>query len=355
MMKKMWIQTVSIGSLLVAASVANATDIQVTVDGTPVKFGLAKPISSQGRILVPLRGVFEQMGAFVQWNPASRTIDAQRDTTQVKLIIGNNYATVNGTEVKLDTPPQIVNGGTMVPLRFLSESLGANVNWKAEERLVAISTNGDPSDQNINPRDPEHPRDPGHHNDGTPKVERVVDAFTVIPVTLSTNLRSDRNRKGDTFMATVDTKGQDDYAGIPDGSKLHGVVVSAKPQEGKDPGTLELAFDSIILPNGKKFPIDGTTYSLDSKELEKNEDGVLMAKNKQQNNRAVYAGYGAGAGILVGLLDNGKIDLTKALIGGLLGFALGSAEKAKQNPVDVNLVKGSTMGVRLNQSVALKI
>jgi len=350
-----WIQTVSLGSALLAVSVVSASDIQVTVDGIPVKFGLAKPLSSQGRILVPLRGVFEHLGAYVQWNPATRTIDAQKDTTQVKLIIGNNYATVNGTEVKLDTPPQIVNGGTMVPLRFLSESLGANVNWKAEERLVAISTNGDPSDQNINSRDPENPRNPNHNQDGTPKVERVIDAFTVIPVTLRSDLSSIRNRKGDTFSATVDTKGQDDYAGIPEGSRLQGVVVQAKPQEGKDPGTLELAFDTLILPNGKKFHIDGTTYSLDSKELEKNDDGILIAKNKQQNNRAAYAGYGAGAGILVGLLDNGKLDLGKALIGGLLGLAVGSDEKGKQNPTDVKLEKGSVMGVRLNESVAIRL
>jgi hypothetical protein len=345
MMNKL-IRTVSALALVSGAAFAgNGSDIQVTVDGTPIRFGLAKPIKTGGRVLVPLRGVFEQMGAFVQWNGATRTIDAQKDTTQVKLIIGNNYATVNGTEVKMDTPPQIVNGGTMVPLRFVSEALGANVSWKADQQLVAISTDGATMDENNKPSDPE----------GQTTSERIIDAYTVIPVTLSEELSSSDSRKGDKFVVSVDTKNEDDYAGIPAGSKLSGSVVQSTAHTGDKPGTLELAFDKLILPNGKSVRIEGSTYSLDGKELEKNEDGVMIAKNKKQDNRAVYAGYGAGAGILIGLLDNGRLDLGKALLGGLLGLGVGSVEKPKEKPTDVVLKKGMALGVRLNHSVALKL
>ena len=79
-----------------------------------------------------------------------------------------------------------------------------------------------------------------------------------------------------------------------------------------------------------------------------------VKKNKKKDNRMVYAGYGAGAGVLVGLLGDGKLSLEKALIGGLLGFVIGSVEKPKQQPTEVKLDRGTLLGVRLNEQLALK-
>ncbi len=117
-----------------------AQAINVTLNGQPVQFTGTRPMVVSGRVLVPLRGVLEQMGAFVGWDPASRTVYAQKSGTSVELPIGSRTATVNGQQVTLDVPAQIVGGSTMVPLRFLSEALGADVSWNAPTRTVVIAT-----------------------------------------------------------------------------------------------------------------------------------------------------------------------------------------------------------------------
>jgi hypothetical protein len=114
--------------------------VNVTIDGAPVRFTGTQPMVMQGRVLVPLRGVLEQMGAFVGWDSATRTVFAQKSGIDVQLPIGSRTATVNGRTVGLDVPAQIVGGSTMVPLRFLSESMGSEVAWENTTRTVMIAT-----------------------------------------------------------------------------------------------------------------------------------------------------------------------------------------------------------------------
>jgi len=113
--------------------------VRVFVDGDQVQFD-QPPIVVGSRVLVPLRGIFEKMGAFVEWNPANRTVRAVRGTTVVELQIGSRVARVNGNPITLDVPAQIVGGRTLVPLRFISESLGARVDYDAPTRTVNIIT-----------------------------------------------------------------------------------------------------------------------------------------------------------------------------------------------------------------------
>ncbi|HEY6103713.1 MAG TPA: copper amine oxidase N-terminal domain-containing protein, partial [bacterium] len=115
--------------------------VRVFVDGDQVLFD-QPPITQGGRVLVPLRGIFEKIGAFVEWNAATRSVRAARGTTLVELQIGSRIARVDGRAVTLDVPPMVVGGRTLVPLRFISESLGAAVDYRAESRTVLISTTG---------------------------------------------------------------------------------------------------------------------------------------------------------------------------------------------------------------------
>ncbi len=118
-----------------------AQTIRVIVDGSPVFFD-QPPVSIGGRVLVPVRGVFERMGATVQWNPMTNTVLAVRGTTQIQLMIGSRQAYVNGVLVTLDVPAMVINGRTLVPLRFISESLGATVDWDEASRTVLITSSG---------------------------------------------------------------------------------------------------------------------------------------------------------------------------------------------------------------------
>lgn len=133
--------TLAAGLLLAAPALAQG-GIGVTVNRRPVNFTGQGPIQSRGRVLVPLRGVLEKLGAYVTYNSARREVRAVRNQTQIRLPIGGDTAQVDGRPVPLDVPARIVNGSTMVPLRFVAEALGAQVNYEAATSTVAIRTGG---------------------------------------------------------------------------------------------------------------------------------------------------------------------------------------------------------------------
>jgi len=132
--------------------------ISVIVDGNPVVFHGVGPQQVNGRVLVPLRGVLEKMGAYVDWQSAGQLITAQRGDTTINLRIGERSAQVNNRTVNLDVPAEIYRGSTMVPLRFMSEALGADVRWEPSQYAVLISTGSGVRDQPIgNPPPPYNP------------------------------------------------------------------------------------------------------------------------------------------------------------------------------------------------------
>ncbi len=130
---------------LVTMSHAQNGRILVTVNDDPVQFGAADPMMMNGRVLVPLRGVLEKMGAFVSWESRAQLVTASKGDINLEMRIGERYALVNQRTVPLDVPAMIYRGSTLVPLRFMSEALGAEVQWDARASHVRILT--DPSGQ----------------------------------------------------------------------------------------------------------------------------------------------------------------------------------------------------------------
>jgi len=178
----------------------------------------------------------------------------------------------------------------------------------------------------------------------------ALDPGSVIPVTLNTELSSNNSQPGDTFTATVDTS-REAYNHLMKGATVDGVVRRATPQSGSDPGTLELAFTRLKLSNGESYPISGTVTSLDSKDLQVGSNGVLKAVKTNKDQSLTYAGIGAGAGALVGILSGGKIRFEDLLLGGGLGYAAGQLLKGTQQVHDVDLKPGTPVGVLLGQRV----
>lgn len=129
----------SILAVLLALPALCGPNLQVLVDQQPLSFD-QPPIMQEGRVLVPLRGVFESLGADVVYLASSRTIKATRGRTQVELTLGSRSAMVDGRSVYLDVPAISHGGRTMVPLRFVSEALGADVDWQAATRTVSITS-----------------------------------------------------------------------------------------------------------------------------------------------------------------------------------------------------------------------
>jgi uncharacterized protein YvpB len=99
------------------------------------------PINDGGRVLVPFRGIVEGMGGQVSWDEATRTVTATKGEQRVVLPVGSQQAQVNGNSVQLDVPAKIVGGRTMIPVRFVSEALGADVKWEGVLSRVVITGN----------------------------------------------------------------------------------------------------------------------------------------------------------------------------------------------------------------------
>lgn len=114
--------------------------IHTLVDGTLILFKDVQPAMVNARVMVPVRGVFEHFEAYVTWDEATRTVHAERGEDRLSLPLNSKTATKNGVQISLDTPAMVYRGRTMVPLRFLSEALGARVEWNAAQNTVAIST-----------------------------------------------------------------------------------------------------------------------------------------------------------------------------------------------------------------------
>ena len=91
-----------------------------------------------GTILIPLRSMFEQMGATVSYNPGSRTVDVSKPGSDVKVTVGKPEVVINGETRPLDVPPEIYQGHVVVPVRVISEGMGAYVQWVPEKKLVVV-------------------------------------------------------------------------------------------------------------------------------------------------------------------------------------------------------------------------
>lgn len=106
--------------------------------------GWLRPTQSQaqhienGRILVPLRSVFEKMGAKVNWDSATMTVRAVKGSTAVVLQIGSLAPTINGDVKPIDVAGKIVDGRTLAPLRFVCEAFGGTVDWNADTQTATV-------------------------------------------------------------------------------------------------------------------------------------------------------------------------------------------------------------------------
>ncbi|MHB8918286.1 MAG: copper amine oxidase N-terminal domain-containing protein, partial [Desulfocucumaceae bacterium] len=138
-MKKAIVCILFLISLLGFTSQAEAQP-NVLLNGQALNFDVAPEVEN-GRILVPVRAIFEAMGANLVWDGVYQAVIATRGDIEVVLQIGNDKAFKNGNEIKLDVPAKIMNGRTMVPLRFVSESFGAEVSWDADTSTVNVTYN----------------------------------------------------------------------------------------------------------------------------------------------------------------------------------------------------------------------
>lgn len=133
--------TVFLAVMLCAVPVTAAEMPQIVIDNTRLDVPMDQlPFIEDGRTLVPLRSIFEALGASVAWEEATQKVTARKGDVQIELTVDSSTAYINGRAVTLDKPAKVINGRTFVPLRFVGEAFGATVSWLADSDTVAIIT-----------------------------------------------------------------------------------------------------------------------------------------------------------------------------------------------------------------------
>ncbi len=116
-----------------------ASNVKIMVDGKMMR-PPTPPLMMNGHVLLPMRSVFEQLGANVNWNASRHEVMATKGDRRMMLRVGDRNAEVNGKMMALDSAPMMYRNNVYVPLRAVSEALGANVAYNSSRREVAITT-----------------------------------------------------------------------------------------------------------------------------------------------------------------------------------------------------------------------
>ena len=131
------ISIILILSSVVSFGVMADDGIKIIINSEPKTFDVMPQIID-GRTMVPMRGIFEAFGAKITWVDVTKTVVAETPDIALTLTVGKTTAKVNGEAKSLDVPAQIIEGRTMVPVRFIAESLGCKVEWQADTKTVVI-------------------------------------------------------------------------------------------------------------------------------------------------------------------------------------------------------------------------
>lgn len=117
--------------------------VNVYVNNEKVEFDV-NPVIENGRTLVPLRGVFEKLGANVDWNKNIQEVVIKDAYNEIEMILGKDKVMVNGEIMDIDVPTKMINSRTFAPLRFISENMGHEVKWDQNTSSVYITKNNSP-------------------------------------------------------------------------------------------------------------------------------------------------------------------------------------------------------------------
>ncbi len=128
-----------VSSGLLQSQVQAAAPIGIYINGVRLSTDQA-PVVVSNRALLPLRAIFEALDATVLWNQKTKVVTANKDGKTIVLKLGAKTATINNSTVALDVPVQSIKGRTMIPVRFVSEALGEEVNWNSSTQRVTITT-----------------------------------------------------------------------------------------------------------------------------------------------------------------------------------------------------------------------
>ncbi|AOT68305.1 stalk domain-containing protein [Geosporobacter ferrireducens] len=164
-MKRLITSIIIVMMIFSLPAAAASNEIKITLDEKQLQLDVP-PTVVEGRTLVPLRAIFEALGARLEWDNATKTVTGTKGNTIVILQIGNKVAMINGIKKELEVPGTIIDNRTLVPARFIAEALGAKVDWDNNTKTVVIKSVAEAAEKTTETKT-------------TYKVLRVVDGDTL--------------------------------------------------------------------------------------------------------------------------------------------------------------------------------
>lgn len=134
--------------VLILTGISCASEIKVYLNNNQVSLN-GKAVMENGRVLVPMRSIFESLGASVNWDGKNNLITSIKGNTKIALQIGNKNMGLNGKLIALDVAPKIVSGRTLVPIRVISESFGYEVKWDNSVYIVSKNNSSNNFNNNV--------------------------------------------------------------------------------------------------------------------------------------------------------------------------------------------------------------
>lgn len=149
-MKKIFSAIIALFLIVSSVSFVSAANDEISVyldgysgaNGQKITFDVP-PQTVNNRTMVPIRAIFEAMGATVEWDEATRTAISTKGDTTVKMTLNSTTEYINDTAYEMDVTPVIIGGRTLAPARYVAEAFGYTVNWDAMTKTVLIGQNAE--------------------------------------------------------------------------------------------------------------------------------------------------------------------------------------------------------------------
>ncbi len=253
------------GQGLIASLTEN--EVSVFIDGAK-QFFPQSAVIIDGSTMVPLRAIFEKLGAEIKWHNETRTVTATKGDTEIMLTINSDQAYINGNQVQLTAKAQSVNGNTMVPLRFVSEALGGTVKWDGTTMTAYIESAKESGKlQVVNGITVKY----GKHHYGVSNQKEYDQSMKIVDEALKgfddVVFGGDNNEYYELFLEGERWSGDrrdrsDRNVGLKLAEGTIGDLVSAGVSKAEVIKASKASSIAIDLLRGKKDPLDGTPRSI---------------------------------------------------------------------------------------------
>lgn len=304
----------------------------VIIDGQSVSFDVA-PMIDNGRVLVPLRAIFEQMGAKVDWDDATKTATAVKGSITVVAKLGSTSPTINGVVKTIDVPARLVEGGRILaPLRFVCEAFGGVVSWNADDYVASVdTTSGTTSGETTEPVTPV---------EMTLTLQKAVDlAVQNNPQVKLAAIDRDKKSKSSAYAARTSRNLEDSYIDSAFAGK-QAIYLAPKIAERQEQQAKQVY---EITVNGVKIQAESAFYELIKvRENEQIAANALQRANEQL--RIANSKYAVGAIAKIEVIQN------EASQSGAQAALTSAQTNSRQKMLELNKVLGLDMATMINTS-----